>query len=488
MSWRRRFPVFGSRAFACALVVLGLAALALQAGRDRAYERLTEDERDYLYAAANLAQSRTLSFSPPGTAGLLPDAYREPGFPFLIAALWRTARLEAPASASEVEAVFIRAPLLYDSIRWLQIALLALAAAASGWAAWQLGGAKAGAAAFLLVAASPALHERGGMVMTEVAAAAGMALVAATLVAASRSRVAGAIAATAILAFLPLLRAEAVLLLPLAGLAGWWATPVDSAAEGRSGRPARRRRRAFAALAAVAIAALPSALWMARNQGALGVATLSDRSGLALAVRAQLDREVERVGVVPALLAWTPLDRAQAEARVLAPSSTLVDYRWTGPGNFFTRTIVDWGRERKAPGADSLAVDARYRRDALRSFRAHPGAHGLAAIAVSWRGLFAERSPPWLHPFDLRFGIGVLHLAAVAGFAALALARRDRLRLAFLLPFAISFAAHALGTEFLPRYGVPLLPCAWVAVAVLVLGERRVESGPPARRVDGPSG
>ena len=392
-----------------------------------------------------MAQSRTLSFAPPGAARLLPDAYREPGFPFLIAALWRTARLEAPASATEVEAIFARAPRLYHSICWLQVGLLALAAAASGWSAWQLGSARAGAAAFLLVAASPALHERGVMIMTEVAAAAGMALVAAALVAASRSRVAGAIAATAILAFLPLLRAEAVLLLPLAGLAAWWATPAASAAGGRGARPAHRWLRALAALAALAIAALPSALWMAR-------------------------------------------DGAQAEARALAPSSTLVDYRWTGPGNFFTRTIVDWGRERKAPGADPLVVDARYRRAALRSFQAHPGAHLRAAIAVSWRGLFAERSPAWLHPFDLRFGIGVLHLAAVAIFAALALARRDRLRLAFLLPFAISFMLHALGTEFLPRYGVPLLPCAWVAVAVLVLGERRAEAGSPARRVDGLSG
>ena len=488
MSWRRRFPFLGPRVLECALVVLGLAALTLQACRDRAYERLTEDERDYLYAAANLAQSRTLSFAPPGAARLLPDAYREPGFPFLIAALWRTARLEAPASATEVEAIFARAPRLYHSICWLQVGLLALAAAASGWSAWQLGSARAGAAAFLLVAASPALHERGVMIMTEVAAAAGMALLAAALVAAARSRVAGATAAAAILAFLPLLRAEAVLLLPLAGLAAWWATPAASAAGGRGARPAHRWLRALAALAALAIAALPSALWMARNQGELGVATLSDRSGLALAVRAELDDEVARVGVGPALLAWTPLDGAQAEARALAPSSTLVDYRWTGPGNFFTRTIVDWGRERKAPGADPLVVDARYRRAALRSFQAHPGAHLRAAIAVSWRGLFAERSPAWLHPFDLRFGIGVLHLAAVAIFAALALARRDRLRLAFLLPFAISFMLHALGTEFLPRYGVPLLPCAWVAVAVLVLGERRAEAGSPARRVDGLSG
>ena len=82
----------------------------------------------------------------------------------------------------------------------------------------------------------------------------------------------------------------------------------------------------------------------------------------------------------------------------------------------------------------------------------------------------------------------MLHLAAVAIFGALALARRERLRIAFLLPFAISFMLHALGTEFLPRYGVPLLPCAWVAVAVLVLGERRAKAGSPARRVDGPRG
>ena len=39
-----------------------------------------------------------------------------------------------------------------------------------------------------------------------------------------------------------------------------------------------------------------------------------------------------------------------------------------------------------------------------------------------------------------------------------------------MLPFLLLFSFPALATEFLPRYAVPLLPGAWVAVAVLLLG------------------
>lgn len=466
MSARRRAAAFGARAFALALVLLGLAALAVSVGRGRTFRHPTEDEQDYLYAAANLARSGTLSFAAPGAAAPVPDCYREPGYPFLIAAIWRIARLAPPDSATAVDELFAHEP-LYRSIRWLNGALLALAAAASGAAAWRLGGARAGAAAFLLVAASPALHERSGMIMTEVAAAAGIAVLSAALLAAAEGRVWGARATIAVAALLPLLRSEALLLLPLAGLAaGWTWSP---------GREGRRGPRWLAVVAAIALAALPGAGWMVRNQWHFGVPSISDRSGLALAVRASLDDEVARVGLAPALLVWTPLDSAQARARQLAPSSTLADYRWTGPGNFFTRTIRNWRRERAQPGADALAIDARYRREAVRRFAAHPGEHLLAALAVGWRGLFAERSPELVAPFDLKFEIGLLLLAAIVLFAAQAFTRRSAPRLAWLLPSTIVFGFHALATEFLPRYAIPLLPCAWVAVAVLLLGAARAE-------------
>ena len=471
---RLRLPPFRLRGVEYVLVVLGLAALVFSAIRDRLHAPLTEDEHEYLYAAANLARSGTLAFTPPGATAPLPNAYREPGYPLLIAAAWRVANLEAPASAAEVEQFFSRPP-LWRSIRALHLGLLALAAAASGWAARRLGGARAGAAAFLFVAASPALQERGAIIMTELLAAAWMSLLAAAMLAAAQRRVAGARAVMAILALLPLFRAEALLLLPLSGLAVSW--QLENGA---------RRRRWRAAIAALALTALPSVFWMARNQLQLGKFLIADRSGLAFAVRARLDGEVARVGVLPALLAWTPLDGAQAKARELAPSSTLVDYRWTGPGNFFTRTIRDWNLERRAPGADPLEVDRRYRAGAWRTFAAHPVAHLLAAVAVGWRGWFAERSPGWLSPFDLTFACGVLHLVAFVLVFAVAVFRRDRVRCAYLLPFAVIFSFHALGTEFLPRYAAPLLPCAWVAVALLLFGSEHVQPVQPEIRQESP--
>jgi len=474
MSRRRRLPLSPSLALALVFALLGVGALATAFDRSRTHDRWTEDERDYLFAAANLARAGTLSFEPPGAARPAPDAYREPLFPVLIAASWASLGLPAPASAAEVEALFAR-PAFYRAIRCLQFALLAVAASAGAWSAWRLGGLRAGAAAFLLVAASPALQESGVLVMTELLAAAWLASVAASLVAAASGRVSGAVATTALVGLLPLVRAEAVLLLPLSSLAWWWAS--SSAAHDRR---ALRWRRPAIATAALALSALPALGWVARNQARLGLPWLSDRSGLALAVRANLDEEIARVGVLSALLAWTPLDAAQVKARKLAPTSSLTSYRWTGSGNFFSRTLRAWRSERSAPAARPLAVDARFRREALRRFRSQPGAHLRAAMAVAWRGVFAERSPDGLQPFDLRFALGVGQLAAVGLFAGLAAARRELLPLAFLMPFALLFAFHTLATEFLPRYGVPFLPAAWVAVAVLVFGE---SADPPARAI-----
>jgi|JI10StandDraft_1071094.scaffolds.fasta_scaffold167058_2 4-amino-4-deoxy-L-arabinose transferase-like glycosyltransferase len=470
MSVRRRLPTSASRAIALAFAVLGCVALAFAFGRGRAYDRWTEDERDYLFAAANLVRSGTLSFAPPGSGRPAPNAYREPLFPVLIAASWKGLGLTPPASVEQVEALFAR-PSLYRAIRGLQLLFLAAAAAASAWSAWWLGGLRAGAAAFLCVAASPALQESGVLVMTEVLAAAWLALLAAALVAAASGRVSGAVATTALVGLLPLVRAEAVLLLPLSSLAWWWAVE-DAPSDGRWAR----RRRPVTAAVALLLAALPALGWMARNQERLGMLWLSDRSGLALAVRANLDEEIVRVGAVSALLAWTPLDAAQTKSRQLAPSSSLTIYRWTGSGNFFSRTLLAWRRERAAPGANPLAVDAQFRREALQRFLSHPGDHLLATMPVAWRGIFAERSPSQLQPFDLRLALGLVQLAAVGLFAALAAVRRETPRLAFLLPFAVLFAFHALATEFLPRYGVPLLPGAWVAVAVLIFGDRACES------------
>lgn len=449
-----------AQAAAALLVAAGAAGLGLSARADRDSTRLFEDEREFAGAAANVARHGVLAWTTPGTTPPASGNFREPAYPALVALAWRVAAAPVPASADEVA----RLPELgrpWRAVRALNLMLLALAVAAAGLAVGRLGGALAGALAFALVAASPALRATSTQLMSENLAAAHLALAALALLALARGERRARWPALAVVALLPLSRAEGVLLLPVALLVDWMA--------GRS-RPAAQRRHATAMAAAVLV--LPAALWLARNAVATGHAVLADRGGLALAVRAEVDAQVERCGARAALLAWTPLDAARRASLRLAPEADWLDYRPSGPGNFYQRTLRAWQRARAAPGADPLAVDAAFGRAALARFASSPGAHARAAAAVAVRGVFAERSPEWSSPFDLAFGAGILLAAGMLVATATALRHRDPGALALLAPALILFGFHVAATELLPRYGVPLLPLAWASVALVTVSRR----------------
>lgn len=449
-----------ARLAVAALVAAGIWSAV--AGTPAPGRPVYEDERDFLAAAAHLARAGTLSFAPAETAPPPPGLFREPGYPALLATAWRLAGTPPPATDRDLDRVTTR-PRDWAPVRSLHVVLLLLAATACGVAAARLGGALAGGVAFALVAASPALVATARAPMSENAAAAVLALVAASWARAVARPTPGALgAATFTTAVAPLVRAEAALLLPIALL---WLVRR---------RAAVGRRRA----AALAVAlCLPSLAWAARNFALSGHAVLADRGGLALAVRAALDADVAAHGATSAALAWTPLDAAREASRRRAPDAAWLDHRPSGPGNFFTRTLRDWIRDRAAAGADPLAVDAGYRDRALARFARAPLAHATAAPLVGWRALFAEESPGWAHPLDLRFALGLALAGALTLFAARALRRRDAARLAFVAPLVVLAAFHLAATEFLPRYAVPLLPIVWTAVAVELVGARLRPAG-----------
>lgn len=466
---------FGGSLWVALLLAAGGWALVRSAQSERTASAPTEDERDYLAAAANLARHGVLSSAPPGSAAPIPDAYREPGYPALLALTWRLAGVSPPVSASEIEGAWRRRDLA-QSVWALHRLLWAATAATTGLAVARLGGGTAGALAFALVASSPALGASAALVAAENLAAPLWVAASGALAIASRRGTRAVLLAAALVGIVPLVRAS-----------GWIALPAGALLFAMSGRlpPGERARRALLFLA---VGVLPTLVWSVRNARQTGYLILTDRGGQVLATRAELDAQVVREGLLPALVAWTPSYAVREWAGARLPTASFDRYAWSGEGNFFTRNLRAW-RAARAGSGDPLGVDRQFGRAALKSFVARPGAHLEATVAVAWRGLFAERSPAWTKPLDgeLAFVVGLLLAAATIGILGSALARRDAEWTAFLLPSCALFALHALATEFLPRFALPALPIAWAAFAVALAGSegigllRRRPSPTPSR-------
>jgi 4-amino-4-deoxy-L-arabinose transferase-like glycosyltransferase len=450
----RREPV-GGFLVAIVLVVAGVLALFWLATAAEAPRPLTDDERDYLSAASNLERHHVFSSAMPTATPPAPDAYREPGYAALLALSWRFQPLAPPEDAADIEG-FARHAGRVRGLKRLNVLLLFAAATAAGALVARLADGLAGGLAFLLVAASPALQASARLAAAENLAA--PLVVAATLalvIAVDGSLVGAALAGLAFGA-LPLVRgAGTVAILAAALVLGFVGTD---------------RPRWLARLTLfLALASVPTLAWQLRNFERLGRFVLTDRGGLALAVRAELDREIARHGALAAALAWTPVDAAHRAAERRAPEARFDSPIWTGEGNFFSRVVAPWRDERRQ-GGDSLALDARLRQEALAQFGAHPLDHLAATAAVSWRALFAEKSPGWTSPFDLRLVIGLLFVATMIGVALPAARGHDPRLIALLVPVAALFLFHAFATEFLPRYALPLLPMAWSVLALVACG------------------
>ena len=140
--------------------------------------------------------------------------------------------------------------------------------------------------------------------------------------------------------------------------------------------------------------------------------------------RAELDRQIAREGLLPAVAAWTPVEAVRRAGASRWPEATFSRYEWRGEGNFFTRSLRRWHAERRPP-ADPIAADRRLGREAMGEFIASPMRHLVATVAVE-----------------------------------------------IAVPVAL-FLFHALLTEFLPRFAVPALPLAWGAVTLALCGAHR---------------
>jgi len=423
----------------------------------------TGDERDYVQAAAHLARAGVFSRASLTIAVPPRDAYREPGYSFLLAAYWRLAQVALPGDEQSEWTASTGAAA--RGIAALGALLLGATALAGGLAARYAGASgPASLAAAVLIVASPALRQAALVPGSEGLAAALVTLAGCGLGFAA-TRGGGAAIALAGLAtgFCPLARGAGIALVP-AGVLVLLMVP----------RSVSLRRRATRAAVFACLALTPMAVWMARNSRATGHFVLTDRGGQVLWTRAELDRQIAREGLLPALLAWTPLESARRAGERIWPAASYSRYQWKGEGNFFTRSLRGWNAARLA-SADPLAVDLALGREALGQFLRRPGDHAIAGFAVAWRGLFAERSPELVTPIDLTFGLGLLLAGAVVGVVSTAIRRGRCLPLALLAVPVALFLAHSAATEFLPRFGVPGLPLIWAALMATISQAGRPE-------------
>jgi len=450
-----RPPRGAGRAVSALLAIAIAAALGSLAFAPPSVEP-TGDERDYLRQAHHLTTSGVVS-SAPIDAPASPDAYREPGYAALLALVW-----SADGGSPLLPGDLSRATGL-DAVRGvhaLGVALLVVAAVGAAGATRAAGAGASGAlAAASAVCLSPALRQAALTPGSEGVTAALLALAGWALVSSMGEGSGRATAAAAGLAagLAVLGRGAAIAVPPLAALLLIGAPAT---------RPRRERR--IRALLFLAVAVAPPLLWSARNAAALGHFELGDRGGQVLWTRAELDRQIAREGWLPAALTWTPWLAAQDLARERWPEATFGRYEWTGEGNFFTRSL----RATRAAGresGDTLASDRGFGRRALAEFATRPGTHLVTSFVVGWRGLFAERSPAFLRPIDLRLPLGLVLAGVVVATIALGVRRRHPERLALAtIPVAL-FLLHAGATEYLPRFSVPALPLVWAAAVTLAL-------------------
>jgi hypothetical protein len=410
------------------------------------------DQPLYLGIASDLQQTGTYTNGRWGEAGK-PGAYTAPLYPALIAAVASLDPRLATAAACVRVAEWQAIPSCPGSLGLLvplQIVLMAGTLLLVWRSTLAIGGPRSAAWCALLAAGlgttEYAVYARTAMteaLSLPLAALSGLLLV--LLV--RRARMVTAIGLGVCLGLLTLARPEYLYLAIMIGLAGaviavW------------------QRRLGLAMLGACLLAGATMAPWSVRNERLFGtVAPTSGYAGFILAQRMAYDAMTPAEWTAQWLYALPGF--GPAAARIVFPDA-VARLGWQDrPDTFYmvgNTTMV----QELAANAPNPADQVGY---LLRTYVwPHPFRFAAVTVVMAWKSL-------WVRKY--------FSLVAVPFFAVMvwqAVRRRDRLRLAFVLPPLFVLALHAATTVATPRYSLMLVP-AYAAAFGLAAGpwlERRV--------------
>ena len=260
-----------------------------------------------------------------------------------------------------------------------------------------------------------------------------------------------------------------LLVLTKAAFQYWLAGAAVALLAGCLLQPDHRRARACVALVLTACAvAVP---WMTRNAVQAGHFTVSGRSGNILSIRAEYGT-MSWPEIVGAYAAWAPSSRVvpghvavtDALRRLLEPEVGYVGFnRGEKKRGYYMRSQRHVGMVAYRAGTiDPLWTTSQTRREAALNRAA------LEMIRADWLKHVAL-TPAFLLRGTGAMNAGLLGLLAIPAFVVVLVGAwrgRDVALLLFLLPAVYAFVFHATATHFIPRYGLPAVPIAFVVCAL----------------------
>jgi len=427
------------------IVVVGVVLAEREIGRNVPFA----DEVEYVVMAHNLYHRGTLSLAPSVAHPATPTAFREPGYPALLAALMV---LDPRLAAVPLACVIERGPACAPAYFWakrLNVLLYVLAGLIVWWAAARIAGAPWIAhAAALLFLANHTLHKYATYLVSDFLALLLTAFVSLALLQTMRTPRAGwALALGTALGLLVLTKAAFAFFGPFVLL-----LLIGCAFR----RPRAERRPAFAAaLAFTLVHAAIVGAWVARNAASIGEPVLAQRGAQVLAHRVELNRMTPTEYAV-AFLFWT---RGVGDnlARRLLPLEAYRRFDLKYDDGFYNAAQSRWHAaiaaetaRGRSPAAAEAAVGAVLQREIVAAWWKTI----LVSVPVAYRGLFIDEFIVLTGPALIVFLLA--RRRRVAGFAA------------FALPGLYALGFHAAITLNLPRHSIPILPMLAVGGALAV--------------------